>query len=191
MIGKVERKALRDVTFVVVCGLVLACKPEKQAVSATQQSSVATPGSADAYRGVKWGASEAEAKRIIQFNECSTPELDPLFKLPRYYCTSHFKIGDVEVDDEFDFFAGHFLSGGGTFSHEEFNSVREAFVAKYGHPKFETSDGLVWQFDGNEVMLSHELSGSGLGNYGINSREFTELYEKAKAEKASEAGKAL
>jgi len=166
----------------------LACKSGKPAVPAEEAAANVTSGPADAYRGVKWGASESEAERIVRFSECKDQEPDPLLKQPRRYCTSTFKLGEVQVEDEFDFLAGRFLSGDGTFPGEDFDSVRDAFVAKYGRPQDHRSDELFWVLNGNTVLLNHL---PGLGHFAIWSRELVERNQEADAEKAKEAGKAL
>ena len=190
MIGKVERIALREVAFVIFCGLLLGCKADTPAVSAKQPASASTPGPADAYRGVKCGVTESEAAKIVKFTECKDDYPDLLLKQPRRSCSSEFKIGDVRVLDHFDFLAGRFLSGDAYFSGGEFDSVRAAFLARYGKPATEDADQLLWVVDGNTVLLDSRQP-AGLGHFAIRSHELIQRTKEAKAEKAREGAKAL
>lgn len=91
-----------------------------------------------AFRGVTWGTSEKDAKAALKFGFC-TDSASTIPSSKMRSCMSPFSLGGVSVTAIFQFMNDKLVAVGGHFPTEEYQTVRTAFVEKYGPPTAKSS----------------------------------------------------
>ena len=86
-----------------------------------------------AFRGVTWGTSEKDANAALKFGFC-TDSASTIPGSKMRSCMSPFSLGSVSVTAIFQFMNDKLVAVGGHFPSKEYQTVRTAFVEKYGPP---------------------------------------------------------
>ena len=82
----------------------------------------------DSFRGIPWGATEKEAKKITNLGTCLSS------RTKERNCSLMFKLGSVEMEAFLSFQATGFVSVSGSFDSSSYQTVKSAFIEKYGTP---------------------------------------------------------
>ncbi|HMJ84972.1 MAG TPA: hypothetical protein VK504_17445 [Vicinamibacterales bacterium] len=119
----------------------------------------------DAFRGVKWLATQAEAAAEVGFGEDSCHELSVLDAV-EIWCADDFELGRITATSEFVFVRGHFVQAQVSYYPSEYDFVRAVFVEKYGKPLTEAvvpvqtptgvqydNDTAVWEFPNLSIEM--------------------------------------
>ena len=86
-----------------------------------------------AFRGVTWGTSEKDANAALKFGYC-TDSASTIPGSKMRGCMSQFSLGSVSVTAIFQFMNDKLVAVGGHFPSKDYQTVRTAFVEKYGPP---------------------------------------------------------
>ena len=86
-----------------------------------------------AFRGVTWGTSEKDANAALKFGFC-TDSASTIPGSKMRSCMSPFSLGSASVTAIFQFMNDKLVAVGGHFPSKEYQTVRTAFVEKYGPP---------------------------------------------------------
>jgi hypothetical protein len=126
-----------------------------------------------AFRGVTWGTSEKDAKAALKFGFC-TDSASTIPSSKMRSCMSRFSLGSVSVTAIFQFMNDKFVAVGGHFPSEGYQTVRSAFVGKYGPPTAKSFEQEKLTWEGPEVAISLDRSGEKVteGFFYILTQEF-------------------
>ncbi len=146
-----------------------------------------------AFRGVPWGATQKEAKKLLRFEYCE-----------KTGCLSHFKLGSADIESIMTFDAGdRFVSTTGSFASGDYLTVKQAFTDKYGPPtrvessmvsnalgaKFE-QESLIWEGLTSHIVLSKYVKVTE-GIFVISTKDYWDALNKEQQDKQAAAKDAL
>ena len=133
-----------------------------------------------AFRGIPWGTSEKEAKKLVPMVFCNTSQ-----------CIAPFSLGSVNVSTYLSFIKDRFVAVTASFKADGYETVKMAFMDKYGPPT-STANSTVQnrlnatlqqeelKWDGKTVYIELRRLGTDLtqGTFVIETQEYRATEEK-------------
>lgn len=206
-------KALLAVLLLLLSAPALA---QKRPLHRTPPTPVATPKpiwsqEPTGFHGVEFGMTEKEASDAVtdKFSNCWTQG-------EKRFCSDSFGIGTTSIKTSFNFvkiakegddpasLVNRFVGVSGRFDSNSYETVRAAFIAKYGRPmetfhaevqnrlgaKFERED-LAWESPTIQIGLSRIGSSVTEGSFYISTQEFVKVLAAERAAKEKKLKDAL
>jgi len=174
---------MKLVILLVTVGLAVA----QQEGGLTNQAAPKWSNEPDSYRGLKFGASESEAKHIFQgVGRCVAAPKGQQATIGDRACVTQYELGEVSVRGFLVFVDGKFVKSISTFDSRSFDKVRDIITERYGPPHVTLGDKLGWTGKDVTISLGRGITQSVFALGLVSFEEATKEAEKAAKKKAAE-----
>ena len=144
----------------------------------------------DGFRGVPFGASEAQMRKTVTSAQCENHTPSDRWIGDRS-CVTEFRIGSVAVDAIYYFRGGKFVRVSLHFDPRDFGRLVEIFKARYGAPTASTADNLVWAGEKVNVSLRRYVVGGNRSAAGLTTVAEMKETQRLRDEQTKGAAKSL
>jgi hypothetical protein len=144
----------------------------------------------DGFRGLPWGASEAQMRKTVNILACEDYPKPERWQGERF-CAAEFTIGDVQVDAAYVFRGNKFVRVGLSFPAQSFGRVAEIFQERYGPPTTKGRDVLEWSGPNVAISVHRYLGQATRGYAALTTRAETKESKRLRDEQTKGAAKGL
>jgi hypothetical protein len=144
----------------------------------------------DGFRGVPWGATEAQVRKAIHVSACDDIAASERWMGNRY-CFAELSIGDVSVEATYTFRGNKFVRVGLHFAPRTFDRMLSIFRERYGEPTRTKRDFAEWAGVKVSITVQRYLSQGTSGFAMLVTRAEMEEATRIRDQQTKDAAKGL